>query len=45
MNLVYTEEAERLIAHENAQWTAYAEYPLRGFWTTVTLYPRLVSSL
>ena len=28
MNLVYAEEAERLIAHENAQWTAYAEYPL-----------------
>ena len=28
MNLVYTEEAERLIARENAQWTAYAEYPL-----------------
>jgi hypothetical protein len=28
VNLVYAEEAERLIAHENAQWTAYAEYPL-----------------
>ncbi len=28
MNLIYTEEAERLIAHENAQWAAYAEYPL-----------------
>jgi hypothetical protein len=27
VNLVYTEEA-RLIAHENGQWTAYAEYPL-----------------
>lgn len=28
MNLVYSEEAERLIAQENARWTAYAEYPL-----------------
>lgn len=28
MKLVYTAEAERLIAYENGQWTAYADYPL-----------------
>lgn len=28
MKLVYSEEAERCIARENAAWTAYADYPL-----------------